>query len=279
MFAATEHTVRRGPPTRALALCAIGATLALAPAAAASIPQSAVYDIQLQGAVNGLPFTRSGGMAIGPTVTQATTNGVNPIDLCLASGSPFITPERGAIWFATNSVCANANGALLDLAFVAANRAAGTTTIRPDPALSATGVNGFNGSSGYTAAIWQIFDGTMTLRFQGQGQTVTGTLDLLGTGAIFHSENTYKATLSGQATELTPSAPAGDAPAGDVLDDSGCAKAKKKVKKAKRKLRRAKTAKAHGKARRKLRRAKRKKRRACAAGAADGRVLRFDLVD
>lgn len=208
-----------GKPTRlpgvrvlagALSVCA--SLFASAGGAAASIPQSAVYDVQIQGAVNGLPFARVGNMAIGPTTTAATTNGVNPVDVCLGSGSPFISPERGAIWFATNGICVNANGARQDMAFVAANQAASTLTIRPDPALSATGINGFNGDSGITAAVWQIFDGTMTLQFQGRGETVTGTMQLLGTGAIFHSENTYNATLTGQARQLTPAADVVDPP-------------------------------------------------------------------
>ena len=194
----------------ALSVCAL--LSASAGGAAASIPQSAVYDVQIQGAVNGLPFARAGNMAIGPTTTAATTNGVNPIDLCLGSGSPFISPERGAIRFATNGICVNASGARQDMAFVTANQAASTVTIRPDPALSATGINGFNGSSGFTAAVWQIFDGTLTLQFQGRGETVTGTMQLLGTGAIFHSENTYNATLTGQARQLTPAADVAEPP-------------------------------------------------------------------
>jgi len=243
--------------TLALILCALASTLATAGTAGASIPRSAVYDVQISGNVNGLPFVRTGGMAIGTTVTQATTNGVNPVDLCLASGSPFISPQRGAIWFATNGICVNPNGARVDLAFVAANRGAGTMTIRPDPALSATGPNGFNGDSGFTAAVWQIFDGTMNLQFQGQGETVTGTLGLLGTGAIFHSENTYNATLTGRATQLTP--------AGDVEGD--CADAKERRKRAKKRLKKADTAGAERKARKALRKAKRKKREACGGGA------------
>jgi hypothetical protein len=166
-------------------------------------------------------------MAIAPTVTRATTNGVNPVDLCLASGSPFISPQRGAIWFGTNGACINPRGALQDMAFVGVNRPAGTLSIRPDPAVSATGINGFNGSSGFTAAVWQIFDGTMNLRFAGQGETVTGAINLFGTGAIFHSENTYNATLTGQATELS-------------LDSSDCKAAESRLDKSKRRLRKAK---------------------------------------
>lgn len=204
--------VRRGarPPwgVIAFALLLSAAWTLLSPAnpASAAIPQSATYDVQIQGTVNGLPFARTGRLALGPTVTQATTNGINPVDLCLRSGSPFISPEAGAIWFATNGICVNANGARQDMAFVAVDRQASTISIRPDPDISATGINAFNGSSGYTAAIWQIFDGAMVLRFDGTGANISGTIDFLGTGAIYHSENRYIATLTGRATELTPSA-------------------------------------------------------------------------
>jgi hypothetical protein len=208
------HRIRGGRERRprrslAIAIGICGVLLGPAGSAGAAIPQSAVYDVQLQGNVNGVPFSRTGGMAVGPTVTAATSNGVNPIDLCLGSGSPFITPELGAIWFSTNTVCVNSSGARLDMAFVSADPQAGVVTIRPDPNTSATGANGFSQSSGLTGAVWQIFDGAMTVSFQGNGETVTGTIDFLGTGAIFHSQNRYTATLTGQARELTPGAGAG----------------------------------------------------------------------
>ena len=255
-----------------LVLAAICLSLTIAGPASAAIPRAAIYNVQIQGAVNGLPFARSGGLAIDQTVTRATSNGVNPVDLCLASGSPFINPERGAIWFATNGICVNANGALQDMAFVSANPAASTVAVRPDPGISATGINGFNGSSGFTAAVWQIFDGSMVLRFQGQGETVTGELSLLGTGAIFHSENTYVATLTGQATQLTPGAPGADV-------EDACAKAREKVRKARDRLKDANTANAERKAKRKLRKAKRRKKRACGGDAAGRDMLRFEAID
>jgi uncharacterized membrane protein YgcG len=203
------HSTRRrtsSPRGRlaALALCVGALLLAPAAGAGAAIPRSALYDIRLEGNVNGIQFARTGVLAVDATVTTATTNGVNPMDLCMASGSPFISPEPGAIWFATNAICVNPSGALQDMAYVSVDPPTSTITIHPDPAISATGINGFNQNGGLTANVYQIFDGTLEVNFEGNGETLAGSVDFLGTGAIFHSEQRYVATLTGSARELTP---------------------------------------------------------------------------
>ena len=179
--------------------------LMLLPAAArASVPQGGVWDITISGDVNGISFVRTGVLVLDGTITPVTTNGVNPVDLCIKSGSPFIAPETGAIWMYTTGYCVNPNGALQDMAFVSVDAAAGIVRIRPDPAISATGINGFNQNSGLLANVYQIFEGNETVQFVGNGATVQGSLDLLGTGAIYHSEQRYTATFSGAARTFLP---------------------------------------------------------------------------
>jgi hypothetical protein len=225
--------------TRRALFVSLAVLLCLLPAVArASIPQMGTWDITLQGDVNGIGFTRPGLLVLGPTVTRVTTNGVNPVDVCIKSGSPFIAPETGAIWFYTNGICLNPNGALQDMAFVSADAQASTVVVRPDPAISATGINGFNQNNGLLANVYQIFDGSETIRFQGDGAAVQGSLNLLGTGSIYHSEQRYTATFSGGAQSFTPSQQQSPAPSPTAF--AGCIVPKVKnnrVSRAKRKLR------------------------------------------
>ena len=68
---------------------------------------------------------------------------------------------------------------------------------QPDRRMSATGLNGFNALSGLTADFYQIFAGTLRVCSTDGFRTITGAVNILGTGAIFHSNTRYQATLTG----------------------------------------------------------------------------------
>ncbi len=183
-----------------VALTAIG----VAAPAQADVPRSGLYDVTIRGNADGIPFQRTGTLYLLPTITRTTTNGVNPVDVCLFSGSPFVSPQSGAIWLHSNSYCVNTRGARLDMARVSMSRANSRMLVQPDPSISAVGVNGFNNSSGLLANVYQIFGGYQLLEFRNGGRTVVGTIDVVGTGAIFDSENHYRATLVGRARSFVP---------------------------------------------------------------------------
>jgi hypothetical protein len=169
---------------------------------AGSVAQAAgrqylVYDVAIQGTVSGRSFQRAGQVYVLPgTITTTTTNGVNPLEVWLRSGSPATSPQTGAIWFATNNAFLGSR-AQLDLAYVSAPSGQLRIDVKPDWRVSATGGNVFNALSGLTADMYQIFDGAMQVTFSSDARQVTGTVSILGTGAIFHSNTPYTATFSG----------------------------------------------------------------------------------
>jgi hypothetical protein len=155
------------------------------------------YNITLQGIVLGRSFARQGVLAFTtPLIGSAgTTNGPNPFEVAIVSGNPPVTPETGAIQFTTNTLLLGGKAAI-DMAYVSvANNCA---VVRPDPNLSAVGLNVFNALSGLTADMYQIFSGTIQICSNDNFQTITGSINVLGTGAIFHSNTPYQARLSGR---------------------------------------------------------------------------------
>ncbi len=158
-----------------------------------------VYDVVIQGVAQGNQFQRVGVLYVVPTISpQGTQNGVNPVDVWLGSGAPATASSPGAIWLGTNSAFIGGQAAL-DMAYVSVDSQTGAISVRPDPNMSATGSNIFNAYGGLTAQIYQIFDGQMQLAFQDNGQTVVGVVDVLGTGAIYHSNTEYYAQVRGTA--------------------------------------------------------------------------------
>jgi hypothetical protein len=155
------------------------------------------WSITIQGKSNGKVFQRQGLLFITQSASTAgTRNQANPLEVFLTSGNPVTNPQSGAIWFMTNNVMIGSR-AQIDLAFVAFDTHTNTITVVPDPSVSAVGANGFNSHSGLLANLYQIFDGSMQIQFQDNFKTISGTVDLLGTGAIFHSNTRYTAQISG----------------------------------------------------------------------------------
>jgi hypothetical protein len=155
------------------------------------------WSITIQGESNGKVFQRQGLLFITQSASTAgTTNQANPFEVFLTSGNPATNPQSGAIWFMTNNVMLG-NRAQIDLAFVTFDTQTNTITVVPDPKVSAVGANGFNSHSGLIANLYQIFDGSMQIQFQDNFKTISGTVDILGTGAIFHSKTRYTGQISG----------------------------------------------------------------------------------
>lgn len=189
--------------TLLLVLAAFFALLAAGPAHA-QVPRAGIYDVTIRGNAEGVPFARTGTLFVLPRVTNITTNGRNPVDVCLFSGRPFTSPQSGSIWLHSNSYCVNTRGARLDMAFVSMSLATNRVFVRPDSRIAAVGVNGFNINSGLLANVYQIYSGAESLAFRNRGRTVVGTVNVLGTGAIFPSSQRYSASLSGTARSIVP---------------------------------------------------------------------------
>lgn len=160
--------------------------------------QYSVYNVIIQGQALDISFQREGQLLItqvpiGPAGTQ---NGINPFEVFLISGNPGGSPESGAIWFMTNNAFLGSDSQI-DLAFTTFDPETQIITVQPDPNLSAVGANVFNARSGLLANAYQIFDGAMQIQSQDNWQTITGQINILGTGAIFHSNSPYTAVISG----------------------------------------------------------------------------------
>ena len=164
-----------------------------------STPRS-VYNIIIEGIAQGNYFRRSGQLYIYPTIAaDGTQNGVNLVDLFIGSGNPIGSPQTGAILFGTNNTFIGSSSQI-DLAYV--NTSSNQITIVPDSRVASLGTNVFSSASGVTAGLWQVYDGSVNLQFQ--GELVSGTIDILAKGAYYNFGNTYKANISGALSNGTP---------------------------------------------------------------------------
>jgi hypothetical protein len=152
------------------------------------------FAIQLQGNTSfGTPFVRTGTLTLTNTITNVTTNGVNPVDVYLASGTPAVRPEVGAINFATN------NGffglAHIDLAFVKLEKLSNgyRVTVQPDWRIAASYGNYFTVSPGLTTFPYNINSGSMVLVLSRDLSHVSGTIDIADVLKGTH----YQAVLAG----------------------------------------------------------------------------------
>jgi hypothetical protein len=160
--------------------------------------QYSIYNVVIQGQALDIRFQRQGILLITqvPIGAAGTQNGVNPFEVFLISGNPGGAPESGAIWFMTNNAFLGSDSQI-DLAYTTFDPETQIITMQPDPNLSAVGANIFNARSGLLANAYQIFDGTMQIQSRDNWQTIAGQVNLLGTGAIFHSSSPYIAEISG----------------------------------------------------------------------------------
>jgi hypothetical protein len=161
----------------------------------ATLTPAGRWQVTIRGTVSGWSFTRSATVTSYRTITQiGTTNGINPVDLCLKSGFPAGLPSRGAIWFGSNSGCFPYRRSYLDMAYVSAS---GTrAVVQPDSRLLATYVNTWTSSNSLAACPFSPASGTVVYQL-GAGGTITGTISLRGYGGAFCGWSNYQATLSG----------------------------------------------------------------------------------
>ncbi|GAA3132537.1 hypothetical protein [Streptosporangium carneum] len=155
---------------------------------------SVSYSVTISGGVSGRGFRRSGTVVLRSTVTRVTTNGVNPVDVCLKSGFPAGSPDVGAIWYGSNSACVRST-ASLDMAYVRVN--GNTVTVSPDSRISATFTNNFTANSSIASCIYHPTEGGATYTFHDNG-TVSGRISMRGFGGYPCGNSTYTATLSGR---------------------------------------------------------------------------------
>ncbi len=178
-------------PVIAIVMIAVS-WLAGATAEAATIQRA--YSVTITGTASGNPFTRTGTLVVANTVTRVTTNGVNPLEVCLASGSPASSPDAGAIWLNTNSACISSR-ATLDTAFVSTS--GGTVTVQPDSRIAATGSNVFTTRRSITACPYFPSAGAASYTFFANN-TVSGTIRITGYGGAFCGTSTYVASITGR---------------------------------------------------------------------------------
>ena len=171
------------------------ARTAQTPAGRASTALGAItYSVTLSGTVSGRNFQRSGTVVLRDTVTRVTSNGVNPVEVCLKSGFPAGTPDVGAIWYGSNSACVR-SAASLDIAYVTVN--GNTVSVVPDSRIAATFANNFTATGNITSCIYHPTEGGATYTFRANG-TVSGRISMRGFGGYPCGNSTYTATLSGR---------------------------------------------------------------------------------
>jgi hypothetical protein len=156
------------------------------------------YDVTIGGTAGGQSFRRTGTVRIVATISRiGTTNGVNPIDVCLVSGMPAADPQPGAIWFGSNSGCnPGANAADIDLGYVEV--AGARVTLRPDERIAATLGNHYTVSSGLAACPYAPVSGTLQVD-AGPDGSLSGSVDIVGYGGAFCGRTAYRADLTGRA--------------------------------------------------------------------------------
>lgn len=180
--------------------------VAVSPSARAEPPHQALgyayllYRLSLTGAVGGDSFQRSGQLFITEPITPVGVKPTNAYDVLLLSGRPAITPELGAINFASSSFFfgrdTDARHTAFDLARVSLNETETGLAIQMLPVTSAER-NTFNPRPGWFGNVYEVNAGTMQLELSGASERVSGQISVTGTGFIFFLTAPYRATFSG----------------------------------------------------------------------------------
>jgi hypothetical protein len=183
--------------TRILAALAVVAATALfagSPAAAAP-PALITFRVTISGTASGNPFTQTGTLTLHRTVTTAgSTNGVNPLDVCLRAGFPAGLPAPGAIWLGSNSACFPIGRADLDMGAV--NVSDSRVDFEPDGRLQATLINLWTARGSVVSCPYAPVAGSAIYRFD-TGNRLSGSVRLSGYGGAACGWSTYSATVAG----------------------------------------------------------------------------------
>ena len=165
-----------------------------------------MYGVQVQGRAGALssyaPFELPAEVFLAQSVdpTNVTNNGSNPVDLAIFTSASAAAGTNGALHFGTNASLSSIRAGLaaasaLDLAFVTMTPdAAHVEAILDRDALALPDAhpgtfNIYGVASGGTD---DIAAGTVTVRIDGSGQSISGTIQLGGS-----SGSQYSATFSG----------------------------------------------------------------------------------
>lgn len=156
-----------------------------------------------------LNFTQTGVLAVIPTVdaTNASGNGVNPLDVGLFVGSTLATiPAAGSLAWTSNSSIdigfLHANGsqkADIDDALTSWNPTTRTLGLAVDPRLAPTiQLNDFDKTGGLLGFPSPILAGELTLTFAPDNSTVIGTATFFGGGYIEPTTAAWTGTFTGK---------------------------------------------------------------------------------
>jgi hypothetical protein len=179
-----------------------------------SIPRTGqIFDVTLEGNADLEGFRLNGFLIVSPTRATAgdidLNNDSNARDVGLFSAAnPLITPEVGALSFATNTAILvdQQRGevpeelAAVDVALVDANEDTNTLTVTIDKRFpnSDARLNVMSARSGAPESVLKLESGTMTLEFAGSGgQSVTGNISFFGRGFDQAPTELYQASISG----------------------------------------------------------------------------------
>ncbi|GAA4600702.1 hypothetical protein BJY16_003630 [Actinoplanes octamycinicus] len=156
----------------------------------------ATWNVTIDGTASGTAFRAGGTVTMHRTVTSAgTTNGVNPLDVCLRSGFPAGAPATGAIWLGSTSACFPLRRSDLDMAGVSV--AGSRVTVVPDGRLQATMVNNWTARTSVTGCIYSPTSGSAVYQVNADG-SLSGSIQLRGYGGAFCGWSTYSASLTGR---------------------------------------------------------------------------------
>lgn len=154
-------------------------------------------------------FQQSGILAVIPTVdaTNASGNGVNPVDIGLYVGSTLATiPATGSLAWASNNGIhigfLHANGSQLsaiDDAVMSLDPKTHTLTAFVDQRLSPTiQLNEFDKTGGLLGFPSPILAGQIVLTFSADNSTVSGTATFFGGGFIEPTTTAWTGTITGK---------------------------------------------------------------------------------
>jgi hypothetical protein len=177
-------------------------SIGVAVASGGIIPGAGTYNVTIQGAIAGVPFST---MQASLTIVRPAYHN-HQLDVCLVTGSYFSIQTddalNGAIALGSNAQCFTSLS--LDTADVAIDPSTNQITVSPQ-ASSGLGDNG--GSiflqGGAVPTPQFIYGGSMTLLFDGAGN-VSGSIDVLGSTSGLSNGFTYQATLSGAGGNGNP---------------------------------------------------------------------------
>lgn len=145
-----------------------------------------VYDVEIQGSLEGYNFQRQGRLVVLPfqlIESTGTRSPANQWEFWLQSGQPWASPSRGSILFVTNSFFTdggNYGRAMIQMADITWNNDGGYYIVEPNMYESQNVLNAFNINTGVTAGANIITAGGMGIGFSEDFSQVFARIEFLG---------------------------------------------------------------------------------------------------